>query len=332
MHPLKSHHTFGLNASCNEITTVESLDGLLKTLNELENQSYMFIGEGSNTVFVDDYAGTILVNHLKGISLFEDADFYHLNVASGENWHEFVVYCTERGIHGFENLALIPGTVGAAPIQNIGAYGIEVETFIHSVEFLDVATNMLGYFNKKECQFAYRDSVFKKDRQGERIILAVNFAIPKHNITVASYGPLLQLNEPTPLDIFNTVVKTRKEKLPDPQIMGNAGSFFKNPVIALHHYLRIQNDYPDIPCYPAESGNVKVPAAWLIDTLGFKGKQLGGIKCHDKQALVLVNLSQGSGRDLLTLAREIKSAVAESFDIMLDNEVRLIGRDGLVSL
>ncbi|MFC3123351.1 UDP-N-acetylmuramate dehydrogenase [Agaribacter flavus] len=329
---LQSYHTFGFDASCTEIKTIESLDGLTNSLALLTDKPFIVLGEGSNTVFIEDYVGTVLLNRLKGITVFEDDNFYHLNVASGENWHQLVLFCLERSIHGLENLALIPGTVGAAPIQNIGAYGVEIKEFIHSVEFVDVKSKRIGYFNNKECQFAYRDSVFKRDRTAERIIISVNFAIPKDNVVVTSYGPLAKLKKTSPKDIFETVVKTRQEKLPDPAEYGNAGSFFKNPIITLAQYFELQREYLNIPHYPSEDGKVKVPAAWLIDTLGFKGKKIGGIQCHEKQALVLLNLSDGKGHELLSLAREIRQSVLDRFDIQLENEVRLIGRNGLVSL
>lgn len=225
MYSLTALHTFGLEANSNRLTTIDSLDSLFEIAPTLSKIPHLLLGEGSNTIFVGDFEGLIIKNALKGIHISEDEDYFHLHVASGENWHELVQLCMAKRIYGFENLALIPGTVGASPIQNIGAYGVEIERFVHSVEFLDLGTQMMGYFNKKECEFAYRDSRFKREL-GKRIITSVNFALPKHNHLVTSYGPLAQLSEPSPEDVFKTVIATRKSKLPDPQVLGNAGSFF----------------------------------------------------------------------------------------------------------
>ncbi len=312
--------------------TIEDLDGLMQNIDKFEKTPFIFLGEGSNTVFVDDFDGIVVLNKLTGISVFEDEGFFHINVASGENWHQFVKYCLKNKMYGLENLALIPGTVGAAPMQNIGAYGVEVNQFIHSVEFVDIDSKRMGYFNNKECEFGYRDSIFKQDRPGRRIITSVNFAIPKDYQACINYAPLNQLTDPTPQAIFDAVINIRQQKLPDPKVQGNAGSFFKNPVIDLPHYIHIQSVYPDIPHYPAPDGKIKVPAAWLIDQLGFKGHHIGNIACHANQPLVLVNTGEGNGNDLLNLAKQIKRKVLATFNIALHNEVQLIGKSGPVTL
>jgi UDP-N-acetylmuramate dehydrogenase len=331
LHSLTSLHTFGLEAYAQEFTTIDSLDSLLKMASTLQDTQHILLGEGSNTIFTENYDGLIVKNALKGIHISEDDDYYHLNVASGENWHDLVVLCMQRQIYGFENLALIPGTVGASPIQNIGAYGVEIERFIQSVEFLDLSTGMLGYFNKKECEFAYRDSRFKRE-PGKRVITSVNFAMPKKYRVVATYGPLTALSSPTPEQIFEQVVATRQSKLPDPAVLGNAGSFFKNPTVSAEQFSSLSYAHPDIVHYAAPEGKVKIPAAWLIDQLGFKGKKLGDIACHKHQALVLVNYGNGTGEELLKLAREIKQGVYDSYGILLENEVRLIAQQGPMTL
>lgn len=331
MHSLTALHTFGLEAYAHELTTIESLDSLFSIAPKLVSKPYLLLGDGSNTIFVEDFEGLVLVNALKGVHISQDEDYFHLNVASGENWQELVCLCMEKGIFGFENLALIPGTVGACPIQNIGAYGVEIETFIHSVEFFDVSTKMMGYFNHKECEFSYRDSRFKQEA-GKRIITSVNFAIPKKHHLVTTYGPLAKLHEPSAYGIYDAVVSMRKSKLPDPKVLGNSGSFFKNPIVDRSSFETLKNLYPDLPSYGAPEGKVKVPAAWLIDRLGFKGKCFGSICCHQHQALVLVNRGGGTSEDLLSLARDIQLKVLSTFGIKLDNEVRLIGKHGKVNL
>lgn len=331
LHSLTALHTFGLEAYSRNLTTIDSLDSLFDITSTLSKTPYLLLGGGSNTIFVEDYEGLIIKNALTGIHISEDEDYFHLNVASGENWHDLVCLCMEKGIYGFENLALIPGTVGACPIQNIGAYGVEIERFVHSVEFFDTSSNMLGYFNKKECEFAYRDSRFKREPD-KRIITAVNFAMPKKHHLVTSYGALDQLVSPSPKDVFNAVIAARRSKLPDPATLGNAGSFFKNPTLERAAFYELQQRFPDIPHYSAPEGKVKVPAAWLIDQLGFKGTRLGDIGCHEYQALVLVNYGNGSAEDLLALARNIRDKVLLTFAIALENEVRLIGKSGKLEL
>ncbi|WP_395341174.1 UDP-N-acetylmuramate dehydrogenase [Ningiella sp. W23] len=318
--------------------TVDSVDSLLNAVQACKDKALLFIGEGSNTVFVEDFDGIVIQNQLKGIQISEDDERYFLSVASGENWHDLVCLCMEKGIYGFENLALIPGTVGACPIQNIGAYGVEIEKFIHSVEFFDTHSEMMGYFNHKECEFAYRESRFKQS-PGKRIITMVNFVLPKAHVLVTDYGPLAQLiqnGHVSPKDVFNKVIEVRQSKLPDPATLGNAGSFFKNPTLGIPEFLSLQSKFADIPHYNVPDNRVKVPAAWLIDQLGYKGKTIGDIGCHEHQALVLVNHASrsngGKGEDLLALARQIKGAVENEFGIILENEVRLIGANGLVNL
>ena len=332
MQSLVQYHSFGFDVSCAKVQLVKSIDALLELLPTLQDSLFLFLGEGSNTAFIEDYSGVVLINKLKGISVYEDDSFYHVNVGSGENWHEFVQYCLKNKMYGMENLALIPGTVGAAPIQNIGAYGLEVKDFIHSVEFIDIQTGFMGYFNNKECEFAYRDSHFKNNKIGKRIITSVNFAIPKDYRAVTSYSPIDQLHEPQAEDIFKKVIETRQTKLPDPKVLGNAGSFFKNPVIDMSQYINLQASFPDIPGYATEDNKVKVPAAWLIEKLGFKGQFEDDIGCYEKQALVLINRGSGSGLTLLSLARRIKRKVSEDFGINLENEVQIIGQYGRISV
>jgi UDP-N-acetylmuramate dehydrogenase len=305
---------------------------LAGALDCVERSGFYILGGGSNTVFLEDYQGTVVKPVFMGIDLEHTETDYLLKVGAGENWHQLVLWCMQHQIYGLENLALIPGTVGAAPIQNIGAYGIEIEQFIHHVDYYDLNQQNHSSLNLQGCEFAYRDSVFKKRLADQVVITSVTFAIPKRWQAVIHYGELKELVEPSAMDIFNKVVEVRKSKLPDPSKIGNAGSFFKNPVIDKTLFLQLQQTWPSIPSYPVSVDRVKVPAAWLIDQLGFKGKKIGGIGCHPKQALVLTNDGSGTGEQLLQLARAIKISVANEFSIVLENEVRLIGKNGTVIL
>jgi UDP-N-acetylmuramate dehydrogenase len=332
LYPLNSLHTFGLNTSAQAIRQLLSLEQVCEFALNQGTEPHWILGEGSNTIFTEDFLGTVLQIKIAGIEVIESADSYMLNVGAGENWHQLVKWCLGNGIRGFENLALIPGTVGAAPIQNIGAYGLEIERFVHSVEYVCLKSAKVLSLCREECGFAYRQSVFKEELAGQVIITKVVFSLPKQWQALVQYGELVDLVSPSALDIFNKVVAIRQSKLPDPKVIGNAGSFFKNPTVTLATLQDLLGNFPDLPHYPAQPGYAKLAAAWLIDKLGFKGKHLGGIGCHDKQALVLTNNGQGRGDELLTLARQIKQRVLEEFSISLVNEVRLVGSKGLIEL
>jgi UDP-N-acetylmuramate dehydrogenase len=329
---LSSLHSFGLLASCRQITNIDYLTDF-SSLNKFNSdEPFWILGEGSNCVFTEDYQGTIYKVNLKGIDCQENENYFKISVAAGENWHDFVRWCLKQNIYGLENLALIPGTVGAAPIQNIGAYGVELERFIDHLEYVCLMSGEIKRLNRDQCQFGYRDSIFKKELSSRAIITKVVFALPKHWSPVSQYGELANMTAPSPRDIFNQVVKIRQAKLPDPKQVGNAGSFFKNPIIDKNVVEQLARKWPHIPQYHSTPEKVKIPAAWLIDTLGFKGKKIGGIGCHPNHALVLTNDGTGTGEQLLQLARAIKEAVLSEFSITLENEVRLIGKNGPVDL
>jgi UDP-N-acetylmuramate dehydrogenase len=332
LHSLASLHSFGFSCSAQAYLSINKPSDLPCSLGGAERSALYILGEGSNTVFLENYQGTVIKPAFMGIDLEHTDTHYLLKVGAGENWHKLVLWCMQHQIYGLENLALIPGSVGAAPIQNIGAYGVEVEKFIHHVDYYDLREKCHKSLDSQECEFAYRDSVFKKRLADQIVITGVTFSIPKNWQAVVHYGELKELAEPSAIDIFNKVVEVRQSKLPDPAKIGNAGSFFKNPVIALEHYIELQQTWSSIPSYPMNTDKVKVPAAWLIDQLGFKGKKVGGIGCHPTQALVLTNDGSGTGEQLLQLARAIKSAVQTEFSIVLENEVRLIGKNGPVIL
>jgi UDP-N-acetylmuramate dehydrogenase len=332
VYPLSNLHTFALPTLAQDISVVHHPEDLKAALKLLQDQPFYVLGEGSNTVFLEDYQGTVLKIAFTGIKLQHTSTHFRLTVGAGENWHQLVHWCMQNNIYGLENLALIPGSVGAAPIQNIGAYGVEVESFVYGVEYFDLLDGMTKILDHQTCAFSYRDSLFKSELAQRTIITQVILDIPKDNQVIAHYGDLAKLSCPTPEDIFSQVVAIRQKKLPDPKVIGNAGSFFKNPVIDKAHFLQLQQTWPSIPSYTVDNNRVKIPAAWLIDTLGFKGKKMGGIGCHAKQPLVLTNDGTGTGQLLLQLARKIHMAVKNKFSISLDNEVRLIGKNGPINL
>ena len=329
MNQLQSLHTFGLQALSQETHIIHSFDVL--PLHDKSKPRWL-LGEGSNCIFVDDFNGAVWVNKTRGVEVSQYKDTHCLRVASGENWHQLVVQCLSQGIYGFENLALIPGTVGAAPIQNIGAYGREVGQFISAVEVLDLSNDESFTLNNQECQFGYRDSVFKRAEAKEWFITHVNFEVPTQLALETSYGELKQLQNPTAQTIFDTVVDIRQSKLPDPVKQGNAGSFFKNPVISKTHLATIVGEHGSAPHFVVDDAQVKIPAAWLIDKAGFKGQSRGGVQSHQRQPLVLLNQGGATGQDVLSFAREIQTTINETFGILLENEVRLVGKHGLITL
>ena len=289
-------------------------------------QPYYLLGEGSNTVFLGDFSGQIIHVANKGIKVLESEEEFVLTVAAGENWHKFVVYCLDNGIFGLENLALIPGTVGAAPVQNIGAYGLEVKDVISEVRGFNVRTGKFENLSANQCEFAYRDSIFKGPLNNKFVITEVVFKLPKKWQANLSYGLLKELGSPTAKQVFDEVVRIRQSKLPDPKVEPNAGSFFKNPVITKEQANKLLVQYPNMPNYVVDAQHTKLAAGWLIEKAGLKGYQHGGICVSPKQALVLINKESGSRDDLLELIKLIQTRVNQQFNIKLEHEVRLIGK------
>lgn len=326
--PLVDLHTFQLPAIGAEVRTLENA----ADCSMLPTDQYYVLGEGSNTIFTENFSRPLVINRILGIEVTETTDSWHIDVGAGENWHNFVLFCLERHIYGLENLALIPGTVGAAPVQNIGAYGREVREYVASVAAWDRTKQSFVRLAQEECEFDYRDSIFK--RSPERwIITSVQFVLPKAWRKEASYGELTRLAEDaTAIDIFNQVVAIRRTKLPDPKVNPNAGSFFKNPVLTRYEFEQLSTRYPDMPSYSVANDCIKVPAGWLIDRLDWKGKNCGSIYVHPNQALVLVNGKPGKGQDLLRLARSILDSVKQAYDIQLEVEVRLLGQHDLIEM
>ncbi|AWL10917.1 UDP-N-acetylmuramate dehydrogenase [Saliniradius amylolyticus] len=329
MFDLSQLHTFGLSAKARNLVHWRDDSRLLIDRDE---PHYILAG-GSNTVFVDDFDGTLICVEGQGVSVTETDTDYVVTAQAGENWHDLVCALLAKGIDGLENLALIPGTVGAAPIQNIGAYGRELSEFCQSVDVRDKFTGEELQLTRRECQFGYRDSFFKRPEGQNLLVRSVTLALPKTWRPELSYGALTDLSKDcTAQQICEAVINIRSAKLPDPEKIGNAGSFFKNPVIEADHYDKLLADFPAMPGHPLSDGRIKVPAAFLIDKLGYKGYEREGIGCHASQPLVLFNTGEGSGQALLNMAREIRDAVYKRFAIQLHNEVRLVGRTGLVEL
>ena len=327
MPSLQPLHTFALPAQCNELIKITDP----KSLTCLDfSQPYYVLGEGSNTVFLENYNGTILHIANKGIELCEQTHSWQVRVSAGENWHHLVVDLIKRGVNGFENLALIPGTVGAAPVQNIGAYGVEVSKFIKSVIGYDTSRATFIELQGADCQFAYRESIFKHELKNRFIITEVIFELPKVWQPVLNYGPLQSFDERTvtAYQIFQKVIEIRQSKLPDPHVLANAGSFFKNPIVALDQARSLLIRFPDMPYYPVDASTSKLAAGWLIEQAGLKGFEINGIKVYDKQALVLVNLGHGSSKALKAMIYHIQKTVWQKFNVRLEHEVRVIAAHG----
>ena len=320
-HPLEQLHTFALNSQCQNLVTVTQNEQL-KTLNF--KGLFCLLGEGSNTIFLNDYTGTVIKMVTKGITITERLDEYVVRVAAGENWHKLVSYLLKQDIPGLENLALIPGTVGAAPVQNIGAYGVELANFVESVEYFDIASKRIIKLSNAQCQFSYRESIFKHALKNKAVITHVNLCLPKKWQAELSYGPLKQLATVTPQAVFDHVIHTRNSKLPNPDVLPNAGSFFKNPIITNKRLAQLLKKFPELPHYKYDQTHYKVAAGWLIEQAGLKGYKIAGIEVHQQQALVLVNNGNSLGNDLITMIKHIQRTIFAHYEIALEHEVRLI--------
>jgi len=325
-------NTFGIVAKAKFFTEIKSEHDfweLVKT-SEFKNNQKLFLGEGSNVLFTKDFDGLAILNKLKGIEILkEDAENVWLKAMGGEKWNDLVSFSVEKGYWGLENLSMVPGTVGAAPVQNIGAYGSEVKDVLEDVEAMDIENEKKKIFTNKECQFDYRDSIFKNELKGKYFITAVVFKLNKKANKNAAYKALQDYLKENKIEIKNSrdvseaIAEIRRSKLPDPKILGNAGSFFKNVYVDIDKLLEIELQYPDIPSFE-EKGMIKIPTAWLIEQCGWKGKRVGSVGVHIKQALVLINYGGATGQEVLDLANQIIDSVHKKFGINLTLEVNLI--------
>ncbi len=329
--PLKKYNSFALDVKAAQYIAIKSIQDLYDLL-DTNPKDFMVLGGGSNVLFAKNYKGLIIHNQLKGKKIVRHyKKCVHVAFASGENWHETVLWCLKKNLGGIENLSLIPGTVGAAPIQNIGAYGVELKDVLVRLEAVHIDTGEKVIFKNIDCQFRYRYSIFKDIKKGQFFITKVVLRLSKKEHALnTSYGAIQKvllaknIKIPTIKDVSNTVIEIRQSKLPDPAKIGNAGSFFKNPVISESKFMKLQKTYPNLPNYPAGSGYVKLAAAWLIDQCGWKGKRFGDIGCHKNQALVLVNYGKGKGAAIWKLATKIQASVDKKFGVKLEPEVNLI--------
>lgn len=324
---LKDFTTFGVEAACDHLYRVEDYEELKLAVQYLERP--LILGWGSNILPIGDIHRNVLRIEMKGIHVLEDGDEPIIGVAAGEVWHDFVMWALSHDLGGVENLSLIPGTMGAAPMQNIGAYGVELDSVFHSLQAVEIGTGKVRVFFKEECKFGYRDSIFKKEARDKYVITGVNVKLTREHKLNTHYGAITEMlnargiSNPSIHDVSQTVIAIRQSKLPDPAVIGNAGSFFKNPVIPVDLFEKIKEIHANLPGYPAEGGLVKVPAGWLIEQSGWKGKSKGNAGCYEKQALVLVNHGGARGEEIWSLALDIISSVKEKFQIELSPEVNL---------
>lgn len=327
-HGLAHYHTFGIDVNATQIVEAENIDDFIHIWHDsnFNNMPKLVVGHGSNLLFCEDYQGVIILNRIKGITLTETPTNFCLHVGGGEDWHQLVRWCVERNIGGLENLALIPGCVCSSPIQNIGAYGVELKDICQYVDVLNVITQEIKRYDAMSCQFGYRDSIFKHQLKDGHIIVAVGFCLPKEWQPKIAYAPLNQFDVTTVTiqQVFEAVCEVRKAKLPDPTVIGNAGSFFKNPIISKNTLDELLIDYPALPSYGVDDQHVKLAAGWLIDQCGLKGYQIGGAKVHPQQALVLTNIGTATAQDIISLAQYVVNSVATKFNIVLEHEVRFM--------
>jgi UDP-N-acetylmuramate dehydrogenase len=323
---LLPYNTFGIDAVAERFTIITDT----AQLKDIPAGEKHIIGGGSNVLFTKDVDGLVILNRIKGIKVIqEDNTYVWLKVMSGEVWHELVMYAISKTLGGIENLALIPGTVGAAPMQNIGAYGVEVKDVIEKVTAWHWEEQQFITLTNEECQFGYRDSIFKHELKGKVLITDVVFKLDKHHKFHTEYGAIQQQLNDVGIDrlsikaIADAVIAIRSSKLPDPKQIGNAGSFFKNPTIGKEQFAQLQQQYPAIPSYPVDEQTVKVPAGWLIEQCGLKGIRKGATGVHEKQALVLVNYGGAKGNEVWQLSGEVVDAVAQKFGISLEREVQV---------
>lgn len=331
---LKDLNTFGVDVSAKYFAEVNDVDDLKYAIEfaKINHFEILFLGGGSNILFTEDFGGLVIKLNLKGISEeFLNENEVLVTAKAGENWHEFVQFCLSENYGGLENLSLIPGNVGTSPMQNIGAYGTEIKDTFVKCKVLNIETLEIEEFNKEECGFGYRDSIFKREGKGKYVILEVTFKLSTKNHQIKTeYGAIkneldkLGIENPTIQDVSRAVISIRQSKLPDPQILGNAGSFFKNPTIPLQQFTEVQNSYPQMPNYP-NGEMVKIPAGWLIEQCGWKGKQVGNVASHELQALVIVNKTgNATGKEIYDFSTMIIESVKDKFGIGLEREVNIV--------
>lgn len=330
---LKSFNTFGIEAKTKlfvEVSTIEELKSIFSNT-EYQQVPIMVLGGGSNILFTQDFDGLIIKIGIKGIEkIREDSESVWIKAGAGENWHNFVLYCIDHGWYGAENLSLIYGTVGAAPMQNIGAYGVELKDIFDLLVAVDRKSGNQQFFNHEDCKFGYRESIFKQELKDKYVIAEVIFRLSKKPTFNVSYGGVQQIlaemgtNHLSAKAVSDAIIRIRQSKLPNPEKIGNAGSFFKNPEIFKNHFEKLKEQYPQMPSYPAGEQKVKVPAGWLIEQCGWRGKRIGNTGTYKDQALVIVNYGNAMGLEIKAIAMQIQQSVAEKFAIDLEMEVNIV--------
>ena len=332
-HSLKNLNTFGIDVSARYFSEFSSIDEIREIFSDpqFSKMNRLILGGGSNLLFTKDFDGIVLKNNLKGIELIkQDADFYYVKSAAGEVWNEFVMHCIKNNYAGLENLSLIPGNVGASPMQNIGAYGVEIKDYFYALEAFNIENKNLQTFNNTQCKFGYRESVFKRELKNQFIITSVTFKLLKQPLFNTSYGAIdaelmtMRIKEKSIQAISQAVCNIRSSKLPNPAEIGNAGSFFKNPEVVRGKYELLKIQYPAIVGYDLENGNVKLAAGWLIEQCGWKGKIIGDAGVHKLQALVLVNYGNAKGKEIFDLSQKVMDSVKDKFGVELEREVNII--------
>ena len=330
---LRNLNTFGIEVSARYFASFSDIEQARELLsNSLVKQlPILILGGGSNILFTRNFDGIVIKNQLKGITLVNQTDTnYYIKSGAGESWNEFVTYCVENNYAGIENLSLIPGNVGASPMQNIGAYGVEIKDVFYELEALHIKTGEIHKFNLQDCQFGYRESVFKNKQKGEYIITSVTYKLNKTPVFNTSYGAIdkelenMGVKELSISAISQAVCNIRTSKLPNPKEIGNAGSFFKNPIISASLFEKLKQEFPDMPSYPQSLNEVKTAAGWLIERCGWKGRQIGDAGVHKNQALVLVNYNKATGSEIFDLSSKIIADVKGKFGIELEREVNII--------
>ncbi len=328
---LKPLNTFGISVQASFYSVFKTVDELRNLLSNSPTDNVMILGGGSNVLFKSNFDGTILRNEIGGIKVVKETDEYsYVKVGAGVVWHHFVLDSISRNLGGIENLSLIPGSVGASPMQNIGAYGVEIKDVFHELEAYHIQSGEVHKFDNESCQFGYRESVFKRALKNQYIILNVTFRLSKNPSINTSYGAIndelrvMGVINPTIKDVSNAVINIRQSKLPDPAEIGNAGSFFKNPVVGNSFVKDLQKKYPNMPTYTVDENHSKIPAGWLIEQDGWKGKRFDNYGVHAKQALVLVNYGGAQGNDILKLSEQIIASIKANFGIELEREVNIV--------
>ncbi len=330
---LRKFNTFHINASARYFTEIMNADQLQELIHSglLNEHPFLLLGGGSNVLFTGNMNGIVAHISNKSIEVIEkNEDSVLVKASAGENWHEFVLFCVENGFGGLENLSLIPGNVGSCPIQNIGAYGVEVKDSFHSLEAINLKTGEMKIYTREECDFGYRDSIFKRELKGKVAIWSVTFRLNLHPLVHIEYGAIRQellamgIENPSIADVSKAVCTIRQNKLPDPDVLGNAGSFFKNPTVDLKSADKLKESFPNLVSFPQGDDKVKLAAGWLIEQCGWKGYRDGYAGVHENQALVLVNYGNATGADMLTLAHKIQNSVYVRFGVKLEMEVNVI--------